>query len=92
MDTTFKPGRTINVAYTETAAATGAVSKTTTKIMIWCSTDAFIKVGSNPTATTSDMPITGKVPMFFDCTPEDKVSAIQQGSNGTVYVTEMSKT
>lgn len=92
MDTTFIMGKTNTVVYTGTAGTTIASSKTTTKMRLYTTTNAFFKVGANPTATTSDVPITAGIPEYVDCSAEDKVSFIQSSANGTGYMTEVSKT
>lgn len=92
MDTTFKQGVTKSVAYTGTAGTIAAVGAKTTKVRVWCSTDAFVKIGDAPTATTSDMPMAAGIPEYFDITPGQKVSYIQSATGGTGYATEMSKT
>lgn len=91
-DTTYNPGATKSASYTGTAGAAEAVSKKTTKIRIYATTDCFIKITTAGTsATTSDMPLTGKIAEYFDCDPSSIVSFIQQSAGGTGYVTEMSK-
>lgn len=92
MDTTFIMGKTNSVAYTGTAGATIASSATTTKMRIVTDSDAFYKVGANPTATTADVPIFAGIPEYIDCTPADKVSFIRSSVSGTGYMTEVSKT
>lgn len=88
---TGRIGPTQNVAFTGTAATiTNGISAGVYKIRVWCTTDAFVKVDSSPTATTGDMPISAGSPEYFSCTPGQKVSAIQQSASGTLYVTEMS--
>lgn len=89
-ETSYKPGTTQSKAYTDSAgqldAQIGAY-----QARIWCSTDAFIAIGSNPTATSAGMPMTAKLPETIDCLPTDKISAIRQSSDGTLYVTPLSK-
>jgi len=82
---------TQNVAYTGTAGTTStAISLGVQKVRVYCTTDAFIKITVNPTATTSDAPIAAGSPEYFSCAPGEKVSAIQSSANGTLYVTEIS--
>lgn len=88
-ETTYKPGVTDKFAYTDTAAQSDAF--TTTKVRIWCSTDAHVAFGANPTATTAGMPLTGKVGEYFDVVPGEKASIIRQSDSGDAYITSMSK-
>lgn len=91
MDTTFKINLTQAVSYSTTTQS-AAVGTTTTKVRIWTSTDAFVKIGTNPTATSTDsMPISGGIPEYFDITPGQKVAFLQQSVAGTGYVSEVSK-
>lgn len=85
-------GKTNSVSYTGTAGTTIASSATTTKMRIVTDSDAFYKVGANPTATTADTPIFAGIPEYIDCTPTDKVSFIRSSVSGTGYMTEVSKT
>lgn len=89
----FKLGTVQKVAYTGTAGTiSNAISEGVKLVEIWCSTDAHIVFGAAPTADTNDTPITGKVARIFEVYPADgtiKVSAVQQGSGGTLYVTEL---
>lgn len=90
--TTFYPvdGTGQSVSYTGTAGViTTAFAAQTRHVMLWTTTDAHIKFGAAPTATTSDLPIPGNVPMVFACRPGEKISAIQVSTGGTLYVGEL---
>lgn len=88
----FKPGLTQNVAYTATAGTiTNPVSDGVQVLRIWLTTAGFIKIAASPTATTSDIPMPAGVPEYFIVPPGQKVSAIRSASDGTLYVTEMSR-
>lgn len=91
METTFKQGITQTVSYTGTAGTISAVSGTTTKVRIYSTTDSFVKIGDNPTADTSDMPVSAGIPEYFDIEPGQKVSFVRSSIDGDGYVTEMSK-
>lgn len=91
MDTTFKQGKTVTIAYTGTAATIAAVSAATTKVRLWATTNCFISIGDAPTATSSDMPLTAGLPEVFDIVPGQKVSAIRIADSGDIYVTSLSK-
>jgi hypothetical protein len=57
--------------------------------MVWCTTDAYVRVGVGVTATTADLPIPAAVPVLLKVenpTGEPwRVSAIQIASGGSVY-------
>jgi hypothetical protein len=59
------------------------------RVRVWCSTDAYVKIGDSPTATSSDMPMTAGIAETFTITRGQKVSAIQISSGGNLYVTEL---
>ena len=81
-----------SVAFTGTSAAiTNAFGAGVTVIRVVSTTDCFIKFGSAPTATTSDMPLIANVVEYFGASPGVKIAAIQKASAGTLYVTEMCK-
>lgn len=83
---------TQNVAYTGTAGAianaVGGQTGDFRVIRIMTTTASFIAVGTNPTATTSDMPLPANSPEYFVVPAGYKVSAIQSATAGTLYVTE----
>lgn len=78
-----------NASYTGTAGSTGTWPAGPQGVLVWCSSDAYIRVGENVTATTSDTPIPAgtPVPFFVPSTTGApwRVSAIQVASGGTLY-------
>ena len=75
--------------YTGTAGSTTAWNPGPEGVVVWCTTAAYIRVGEGATATTADTPIPANTPIPF-IVPNGtgapwRVSAIQVGSNGTVY-------
>lgn len=81
------------VAYTGTAGATGTWPAGPQGVVVWATTDAYIRVGEGVTATTSDTPIPAGTPIPF-AVPSGtgaawRVSAVQISSGGTVYAKPM---
>jgi hypothetical protein len=86
----YRPGTHQSVAYTAAAGTiTNAVADTTRVVRVYCTTAAFIKIGTNPTATASDVPVAANTPEYFAIAKGEKVSAIQQSAGGNLHVTEM---
>lgn len=85
----MRPETTQKVAYTGTH---GVISNPVGSqiIRVWCSTDAFIKIGASPTADGDSVPVTAKCAEYFLVTNPgvSKVSAVQQAAGGTLHVTE----
>jgi hypothetical protein len=78
------------VSYTGTAGTiSNGVGSQTYKVRVLVTTDAYIKIGDSPTATTSDTYIPALTPEYFTITPGQKVSAIQVSSSGALKVTEI---
>ena len=80
---------TKSVSYTGTAGTTGTWPAGPQGVLVWSTTDAYICVGVDATATTADTPIPAGVPVPF-FVPNDagapwRVSAIQIGSGGNLY-------
>ena len=90
-ETTFRLGNTHKVAYTASAGNSSKVGKNTTKVRVWCSTDAYIKIGDGVTATTNDAPVGASIPECFDISPGERVSAVKISNDGNLHVTELSK-
>jgi hypothetical protein len=79
-----------SAAYTATAGTiTNAMGSQTYKVRIVCTTDAFVKVGDAPTATTSDPLFPANSVAYVTITPGQKVSAVQSSAGGTLHVTEV---
>lgn len=77
---------------TVSVASSSAQSSTFGKavIRLWSSADCYIEVGSNPTATTSKMPLSAGSEMYMRVVPdEDKIAVIRRSSDGTLHITEM---
>lgn len=86
----WRPETSQSVAYTGTAGTiTNPVGSQTRVVRIHVTTAAFVKFGTSPTATTSDMYMAAASTDYFRINPGEKVSAIQSASGGTLYVTEM---
>ena len=77
-----------SVAYTGTAGTiANAISGVVVRVL--CTTNAFVKIGTSPTATTADMLVMANTAEYFRARAGDKVSAIQSAAGGTLHVTEM---
>ena len=79
------------VAYTGTAGTiSNAVASGVYVIRVVVTTAAHIAIGTDPTATTSDVYMPADTPEYFVVSPGEKVSAIQVSSGGNLHVTEVS--
>ena len=78
-----------SAAYTGTAGSTTAWAPGPQGVVVWCTTNAYVRVGEGVTATTSDTPLPAGVPVAFAVPPGTgapwRVSAIQVAAGGTVY-------
>lgn len=77
-----------SVAYTGTAG-TIANAVVSTLVRVVTTTAAYIKIGSSPTATNTDVYIPANTPEYFTIAAGQKVSAIQVSAGGTLHVTEI---
>lgn len=78
-----------SVSYTGTAGATTAAAPGPSSVMVWATTDCYVKVGEGATATTADTPMPAYTPMFLPI-PQGtgapwRVSAIQISAAGSIY-------
>lgn len=79
------------VAYTGTAGTiTNAITPGVSIVRVVCTSAAYVKIGVNPTATTSDVYVAADSPEYFMVPDEGsiKVSAVQVSAGGTLHVTE----
>jgi hypothetical protein len=85
-----------SVAYTGTAGSTTGWSYGPTKVLVWATTDCYVKVGNEATATTANTPIPQYTPVEFTIPNPPgagagtwRVSAIQISAGGTLYAKPM---
>jgi hypothetical protein len=75
--------------YTGTAGSTDPWPAGAQGVVIWATTNAYIRVGEGVTATTADTPIPAGVPIVFKVPNGTgapwRVSAIQIVAGGAVY-------
>ena len=74
--------------YTGTAGVT-ATFRPAKAVLVWTTSDAYVKVGEGVTATTADLPIPAYTPVML-AVPQGtnaawRVSAIQISAGGSVY-------
>jgi hypothetical protein len=78
-----------SVAYTGTAGSTTAYNPGASSVLVWSTTDCYVKVGESATATTADTPVPSYTPMWFPVPLGTgapwRVSAIQITAGGTIY-------
>lgn len=49
--------------------------------------DCYISISSNPTATTSDVPLSQGMPEYIHITPGHKIAAIKKTNAGILHIT-----
>jgi len=86
---TARLGTHQSVSYNATAGTIGtAISSGIHKVRVYVTSAAYIKIGKDVTATTSDTPMAADAPEYFTIKPGEKVSAVQVSGSGTLHVTE----
>ena len=84
-----------SVAFTGTAGSTDTWPAGPQGVLIWATTDCYVRVGAGVTATTADTPVPSYTPITFFApynTGEPwRVSAIQISAGGTVYAKPINK-
>lgn len=80
---------------TQSASYSGSAGTTTgwnagpQGVLVWSTTDTYVRVGEGVTATTADTPIPAFTPVPFTVPPGTgavwRVSALQISAGGTVY-------
>jgi hypothetical protein len=84
-----------SVIYTNAAGTTLEWPPGPQGVLVWCTTDAYVRVGEGVTATTADTPIPAGTPIPFNVPNPASgtagsggpwvVSAVQVASGGTLY-------
>jgi precorrin isomerase len=81
-------GKSVTVAYTDTAGTTAALPETTRVVRVISTTDCFIAIGTAPTAVVNTgLLLAAYQPEYFAAMPNAKVSAIRLTASGSLYVT-----
>jgi len=77
------------ITYTGTAGVTATFKPGPGAVLVWATTDAYIKVGEGVTATTADTPLPSFTPVIMSVPKGTgapwRVSAIQISAAGSVY-------
>ena len=81
-------GTTQTFTVNATSAQSTAISNSNI-VRILSTTNCHILMGTNPTATTSEIFISAFVPEYFEITVNDKIAAIRNTDDGIIYITEM---
>jgi hypothetical protein len=80
---------TQSVSYTGTAGSVTGWNAGPQGVLVWCTTDAYVRVGESATATSADTPLPAgtPVPIFVPggTGAPWRVSAIQISAGGTLY-------
>lgn len=85
---------TQSVAYTGTAGSVTGWNAGPQGVLVWCTSDAYIRIGNGVTATTADTPLPANTPVpIYVPQPGDsdgnggswRVSAVQITTSGTLY-------
>ena len=79
------------VALSVTTAVNGSnLSSTADCVRVWASVDCFIRFGSgSAVATTSDHPLTAKVPEVFQLDGASRIAGIVSSGTGTLFISVM---
>ena len=87
----YRFGASQSVAYTGTAGQSSAISDQIRVVRILSSSDCFVLVGVNPTATSSDAILVAANTEYISVRPGEKISAIQSSAGGTLFITECTR-
>jgi hypothetical protein len=86
---TARLGTHQSVAYTAAAGTiANAIGSGIHKARVVVTSAAYIKIGKDVTATTSDVYMSADAAEYFTIKPGEKVSAIRVSGDGTLHVTE----
>lgn len=75
-------------AYSATSGVTGTFSTGVNVVRIVCSSEAYVKFGTSPSAPTGSMRIQAAIPEYFGVLENYKVAVFMVASAGTCQVTE----
>lgn len=82
-----------NAAFTGTAGSTATWPAGPQGVLVWSTSDCYVRVGEGVTATTADTPVPANTPIPFFVPAGTgapwRVSAIQISAGGTIYAKPM---
>jgi hypothetical protein len=85
----ISPGTSYSVAVGAVSAQGNLPQEGVTIVRLFSTVDCFIAFGTNPTAVAgSSMFLPGGIVEYFEIRSNEKFAVIQNGSTGTLYVTE----
>jgi hypothetical protein len=84
----IKPGTNQRLAVGVAPVQSAAFGAASAYVRIYSSVDVYLAFGSNPTATTSDLVLSGGAAEFFAVAPGSKVSVLKVQDVGFATVTE----
>jgi len=82
-------GATQTISFTGTSAQSSALGSATNLVRLYSTEECFVAFGSNPTASSSTVPLGPKNPEYVQVNPGELIAAISNGTNGTLYITEI---
>lgn len=92
MNCPYRAGLHQKVAFTGTAGVTtNGVSVGVNVVRVVLTSAGYIAFGAAPTATANDIYLPANWPEYFNVTPGQKVSAVQDAAGGNLHVTEMTR-
>lgn len=72
-------------AYDASTANATVFPARTTKVRVYCTTDAYVLIGASPTATVAGFYMPAGAVEYFDCLPGDTVAAVKVSSAGNMH-------
>lgn len=88
----YLPGTTTNITTSGTSQATAAVGNVTAIVRVAVTTDTYVAIGADPTASTSTMLIPAGGVEFLATVPGvSKVAVIQVTEAGIASITELAE-
>ena len=83
-------GQPKTVSLSTTSAVSAALSSTIDCVRVWSSVDSFIRFGgSSVVATTSDHPLTAKVPEIMQLNGNAYIAGIVSTGTGTLFISPL---
>ena len=85
------PYRSQKISVSGTSAQSNALQSGTTLVRIFCTTDAWLAFGSNPTAVANDglsYFLPAGIQDFIGVTGSTKIAVIQDSTSGSLHITE----
>jgi len=85
---TLYPSSPQKLTVTSSSTQSAAFGESVSVVRLFSTKDCYVKFGSTPTATSSDIFLPGGIIQFFGVVPGEKLAVIRDTADGVLHILE----